>query len=155
MSGSAVGLIWSLSWGVQGSLMESQGVQGMSQANRGLGAKEDCCWGTMGWLNRAVSRAPGGDQRQVCVCVFTTQMLRHTDTRRLGARYSPDTQISYSCRLTHRDSCCPDSELLPWKLQVLQGWGLGGDESETLSPARNPGLPLPASFDARPPQPGR
>lgn len=65
----------------------------MSQANRGLGAKEDCCWGTMGWLNRAVSGAPGGAQRQVCVCVFTTQMLRDSAGAQMYRHTPPWSQI--------------------------------------------------------------
>lgn len=66
----------------------------MSQANRGLGAK-----GTMGWLNRAVSGAPGGDQRQVCVCVFTTQIDAQGQSRcsdvQTHATLEPDTHQTH------------------------------------------------------------
>ena len=88
-----------------------------------------------------------------CVCAHspcrrseTQQVLGHTDARSLGATYSPDTWISYPHRLTRHY----DSELLRTKPRAMLGWGLGGDEPEILSPARNPGLPLPASLDAHP-----
>ena len=86
MSGSAVGLIWGLSWGCQGSLMESQGVQGMSQDSRGLGAEEDSYWGMVGPMG-LWERPELGLSSSVCVHAFTAgvliqtqQVLRHTDT---------------------------------------------------------------------------
>lgn len=124
-----------------------QGIRGQGRlllGNDGL-VKQGCEWGPR-W----------GSASSICVCVHHTDAQGHSRCSdvQTHATLEPDThqtQISYSRRLTHRGSRCCDSEVLPWKLRALQGWGLGGDEPETLSPARNPGLPLPASPDARPP----
>lgn len=62
----------------------------MSQANRGLGAKEDCCRGMMG--SSELGAGPEVGVSFKCVCAFTTQTLRDTDTHSLGARYTPETR---------------------------------------------------------------
>lgn len=128
-----------------------QGIRGQGRlllGNDGL-VKQGCEWGPR-W----------GSASSMCVCVHHTDaqgQSRCSDVQ-THATLEPDTHQTHRFH-THAGSHTEAHAVLtqncfPGNFGLCKAGDLG-EMNQRLSPARNPGLPLPASLDARPPRPGR